>query len=173
MDWNSNVATRRCAARPSASWMNLYGILGYMGKGKIPLIGLFSYGLVIGLTLMAFGCSGEEAASVLQSGRVVGLGRVDGRWVGPVSPVSAGCGNQTIGTMTVGQGSFGFAPFGNTVSIKGRVGPDDAMDGVLERLGGDRKPVSIRMHAEASEEGSIVGKLDSGKCQWAFKLARG
>ena len=167
------VAADRGVARLSASWMNLYSFLGYVGKGKIPLDRLFSYASRLGIVLVLSGCSASDAAMMLQSGRVVGLGGLDGRWQGAVQPTKLGCGNETTGLMTIGQGSFGFAPFENTVAIKGEVGSDKVFNGALERLGGDKKSIRIVMQAHQADDSEIVGNLVSGRCEWSFKLTRG
>ncbi len=171
------TAAVRGVARVSASWMNLYDFLGHLGKAKFPLVGFFSYGVRIGLLLLLAGCAGGDPAAILQSGRVVGIGGLEGRWAGPVSPEGAGCGSATTGLMNIGQGSFGFAPFQNTVAIRGKVGPDDTLEGTLERVGGDKQTLTITLRArvvhKADEADRIEGDLVSGRCRWAVKLMRG
>lgn len=171
------VAVRRGVARVSASWVNLYDFLGYVGKVKFPFFRIISYVSWVGLPLMVFGCGGPDVATVLQSGRVVGLGGVEGRWVGPVSPEVAGCGGATTGLMTVGQGSFGFAPFENTVVIRGAVASDDMFRGMSERVGGDKQVLTIRLAAQMvhvpGAPDRVEGTVASGRCRWHMKLTRG
>jgi hypothetical protein len=167
------IGTNRVVAPLSASWVNLYNFLGHVGKGKIPWAGLFSHVPLLCVLLLLLGCSGDDAAMVLQSGRVVGIGGLDGRWQGTVHPTKPKCGSDTIGLMTIGQGSFGFAPFQNTVAIKGEVKSDDVLAGTLERLGGDKKTVKLVVVAQLSDDSGIVGNLVSGRCEWSFKLTRG
>jgi hypothetical protein len=173
MERDFKVAANRGVARLSAAWMDLYSFMGYVGKEKLPAAGLFSYASPLLMAFLIFGCSGNDAAMVLQSGRVVGLGGLDGRWQGVVHPIKPNCGNDTVGLMTIGKGSFGFAPFQNTVAIKGEVGDDDLLEGTLERMGGDKKTVGVTMQARQSEDSDIIGTLKSGRCEWTFKLTRG
>ncbi len=171
------VAVRRGVARVSAAWMDLYDFLGYVGKVKFPFRGIISYGCWVALPLLVFGCGGPDAATMLQSGRVVGLVGLEGRWVGPVSPAELGCGGTTTGLMTIGHASFGFAPFENTVVIHGTVGSDETLTGTLERVGGDRQMLAINVEAQVvhvpNAPDRIEGALASGRCRWRMKLTRG
>ena len=171
------VAAQRGVARLAASWIDLYDFLGYVGKGNFPFIRFFSCGLLVASLLLASACEGGDPASLLQSGRVVGFGSLEGRWVGPVSPETPGCGTTTIGLMNIGRGEFGFAPFQNTVVIRGKIGADNEVDGKLERVGGDKQVLTIRLTARATqragEPDKIDGALISGRCEWQAKLIRG
>ena len=97
--------------------------------------------------------------------------------MGLVAPEGAGCGSPSTGLMTIGEGSFGFAPFQNTVIIRGKIGADDRIEGALERPGGDKKILTITLKArliqDAVGSSSIEGALASGKCRWTVKLTRG
>ena len=177
MDELGEVAVLRGVVRVSASCMDIYDFMGRLVKGKIPFISFFSYGLQIVLPLLIFGCGSSDLAAMLQSGRVVGLGGVEGRWVGPVAPDGPECGSTTTGLMSVGRGGFGFAPFQNTVTIRGKLGPDNAFESSLERAGGDKKMLTILFRARVIDlpDGSdaIEGNLVSGRCRWTVKLTRG
>ena len=177
MGWIWWISAVRGVARLSASWIDLYAFMGRVGKGKIPFCSFFSYGLRFAPLLLAFGCNASDPVTMLQSGRVVGLGGLEGRWVGLVAPEGAGCGSPTTGLMTIGQGSFGFAPFQNTVVIRGKIGADDRIEGELERPGGDKKILAITLKArliqDAVGSAGIEGALASGKCRWTVKLTRG
>jgi hypothetical protein len=169
-------AAERRVSRGPASWMELYAFLGHLGKVKIPFIGFFSCVPRLVVVALAFGCDGDPA-TMLQSGRVVGLGGLEGRWMGPVAPDATGCGGTTTGLMNIGQGSFSFAPFQNTVVIRGNIGPDDVLEGALEKVGADKQILKIslqarKVHREGDPDG-IEGVLASGRCRWAVKLTRG
>ena len=173
-DW---FVRRRDVARVSASWEKLYDFMGRLGKAIFPFSSKFSYACGVSLLLLIWGCKGSDPSMLLQSGRVVSLGGLEGRWVGPVSPEGSGCGITTTGLMTIGKGGFGFAPFENTVVLRGKVGSDDSVSGEEERISGDKQILVIHVagqvvHADG-EPDRIEGALKSGRCQWRVELTRG
>ena len=173
-DW---LVRRRGVARLCASWRELYNFVGHLGKAIFPLFGKFSYVWGIGLLLLVCGCEGSDPSTFLQSGRVVSLGGLEGRWVGPVDPEGGGCGHATTGLMNIGQGGFGFAPFQNTVVLHGKIGADDSVSGVEERISGDKQILAIRFEGQVvqsdGEQDKIEGALTSGRCRWRVMLTRG
>jgi hypothetical protein len=152
-------------------------MLGHVGKVKFPLISFFSYKVWMVALLLVSGCEGRDLVTPLQSGRVFGVGGLEGRWVGAVSPDVPECGRTTTGLMNIGQGEFGFAPFQNTVVIRGKIGPDDRISGVLERVGGERQLLTITLDFKlvqgSDEPDRIDGLLVSGRCRWRVRLTRG
>ena len=168
---------RRGVARVSASWGKLYDLMGHVGKAIFPFPSKISYAVGIGVLLLIWGCEGSDPSMFFQSGRVVSLGGLEGRWVGAVSPEGSGCGNTTTGLMNIGQGGFGFAPFQDTVVLRGKVGSDGSVSAVEERISGDKQVLAIHfagraVHADG-EQDRIEGALTSGRCQWRVKLTRG
>jgi hypothetical protein len=128
------------------------------------------------LILLVAGCN-NEAADALQSGTVMGLIGLEGRWTGPVVPKSDGCGPTTKGQMSVERRTFAFDPFQATTVIDGTVSGDGALEGLFSRPGGSQQTVSIRFsgmhtrHDGAAE--TIDGQLVSGHCAWTVSLKRG
>ena len=174
---NGRSAWHRGVARVSASWADLYDFMGHLGKGNIPPFRKTSYGLGIALVLLVWGCDGDDLATRLQSGRVLSLGGIEGRWVGPVSPEGAGCGATTTGLMNIGQGGVGFAPFQNTVVLSGTIGSDGTVNAKQERAGGDKQLLTILFDGQVvhstGEQDRVEGVLMSGRCRWHVKLTRG
>jgi hypothetical protein len=126
--------------------------------------------------LMAvLGCQ-NEAADRLQSGQVMGLFGAEGRWAGPVTPVTDGCGETTKGLMTLGRKTFAFDPFQGTTVISGPV-TETGLQGTLSRSGNGQQMVSISfsgtVETDADGQKTIDGKLQSGRCSWAVSLKRG
>jgi len=128
------------------------------------------------MMLIVPGCD-NQAADALQSGNVIGLMGIEGRWTGPVVPKSEGCGPPTKGQMSVERKTFAFDPFQATTVIDGTVSGDGALDGVFSRPGGNQQTVSISFsgmltqHDDGAE--SIDGQLVSGHCAWTVSLKRG
>src|SRR5262249_2972182 len=135
-------------------------------RSRLPLV----LGCVLALPIVA--CR-SELSEPLQSGRVLALGGLQGRWVGPVEPVGTACGTATQGLMSIGGGGFAFDPFQSTAIIRGDISSGDKLSGRLVRQGGDHQAVSIDFEATASNSHAIIGTLRSGRCQWTVTLHRG
>ena len=122
------------------------------------------------------GCEGDLGER-LQSGRVLALHGLQGRWVGPVVPADRSCGATTQGLMSIGEKGFGFDPFQSTTVIQGAIGKDDRLAGTLTRQGGDHQNLSVSFEAAVRGTGSeletIDGTLVSGRCHWTVTLRRG
>lgn len=127
------------------------------------------------LALLA-GC-GDDLGERLQSGQVLPLLGLQGRWVGSVAPVSPSCGQVTQGLMSIGEKGFGFDPFQSTTVIQGIVDKDGHLTGSLARQGGERQGRSIAFDGMANRgsanDDTISGTLSSGRCQWTVTLHRG
>jgi len=127
-------------------------------------------------TLLTIAGCHNEAADRLQSGEVIGLFGLEGRWAGPVAPTTEGCGQTTTGLMTVGRKTFAFDPFQGTTVINGTVSDAD-LQGSLTRPGNGQQVVSISFKGTAVQHhGSgeaIEGRLGSGRCSWTVNLKRG
>jgi hypothetical protein len=128
------------------------------------------------LTLAVSGCN-NEAADALQSGNVIGLIGLEGRWTGPVVPKSDGCGPTTKGQMSVERKTFAFDPFQGTTVIDGIVSGNGRLEGLLSRPGGSQQTVSIRFSGMLTQHDggaeTIYGQLISGNCTWMVSLKRG
>jgi hypothetical protein len=118
------------------------------------------------------GCGGDPGER-LQSGRVLALSGLQGRWVGSVLPMEPACGSATQGLMSIGGKGFGFDPFQSTTVIQGDVGTDGRMIGSLTRLGSDHQNLSITFEGGASGSDTISGTLQSGRCHWTVTMHRG
>jgi len=129
---------------------------------------------IVGLLLIVAlaGC-GADPGERLQSGRVLALSGLQGRWVGPVLPTDPNCGSPAQGLMTIGDKGFGFDPFQSTTVIQGDVGKDGRLSGSLARLGSDHQNLSITFDGAASISETINGTLHSGRCHWSVALHRG
>ena len=127
------------------------------------------------LALIA-GCGGDVGER-LQSGRVLALHGLQGRWAGSVVPQDKSCGPVAQGLMSIGEKGFAFDPFQSTTVIQGVVGKDGRLTGDLARLGPDRQNLSVSFEGSASVDGSdteaIEGALVSGRCHWKVTLHRG
>ena len=139
-------------------------------------MGGFSSRLATTLLLLALtGCHGDLGER-FQSGRVLALAGLQGRWAGDVVPLHPSCGAPTHGLMSIGSETFGFDPFEGTEVIQGVVTADGHLNGVLKRQGGDHQDLSLQFQATASQPTSgdptISGKLVSARCQWAVTLHR-
>ena len=116
----------------------------------------------------------EDLGEQLQSGRVLAWAGLQGRWVGPVVPNDATCGEAKWGLMTIGEKGFGFDPFASTIVIQGQVDPQGHLSGTLVRQGGNHQPMAISLEAAASADvSSITGIVQSNRCQWTVTLHRG
>ncbi len=128
------------------------------------------------LILVVSGCH-NEAADALQSGNVMGLIGLEGRWTGPVVPKSDGCGQTSKGLMSVERKTFAFDPFQGTTVINGTVSGNGALEGLFSRPGGSQQTVSIKFSGTlAQHDGgaeTIDGQLVSGHCTWTVSLKRG
>jgi len=109
----------------------------------------------------------------LQSGRVLAIAGLEGRWTGPVVPKDSACGSATKGLMTIGENGFGFDPFQSTTVIQGTVGKDRHLVGSLTRLGADHQNMSVSFDGQAADGETITGTLSSGRCHWTVTLHRG
>jgi hypothetical protein len=127
-----------------------------------------------GLSLLALliGCEGDLGER-LQSGRVLALNGLQGRWTGAVVPNDPACGSATQGLMSIGKNGFGFDPFESTTVIQGEVGKDGHLHGTLVRQGPEHQNLSISFDGMASESETISGTLQSGRCHWTVTLHRG
>lgn len=127
-------------------------------------------------SVILVGCKGD-VGEPLQSGQVLPLLGLQGRWVGSVVPVNAACGHVTQGLMSIGEKGFGFDPFQSTTVIQGVVNKDGRLSGSLSRQGGARQDLSIVFDGTANQVNSkaetIGGTLVSGRCQWTVTLHRG
>jgi hypothetical protein len=128
------------------------------------------------LAVAASGCH-NEAADALQSGNVMGLFGVEGRWAGPVTPKTDNCGRSTKGQMSVERKTFAFDPFQGTTVINGSVSNDGTLKGTLSRPGSGQQVVSISFSGAVTQRDgggeTIDGQLTSGSCTWAVNLKRG
>ena len=147
-----------------------------MGKGNNPFQSFFSYVVAAGILLPGIGCGTSDPALVLQSGRVLGLVGLEGRWVGRVSPTGPNCGASFTGLMSVSRDKFAFDPFQNTAIIHGSV-VEGRLTGRLERIGGEHRVSLIELDAQAKtgsdDTGFIQGELKSGPCRWQVELHPG
>ena len=124
------------------------------------------------LLILLVGCEGDLGER-LQSGQVLALQGLQGRWVGPVVPADPNCGSSTQGLMSIGENGFGFDPFQSTTVIRGEVTKDGHLSGKLIRQGGDHQNLSITFEGVASRSEAINGTLLSSRCRWTVALHRG
>ena len=148
-----------------------------MGKAIFHIMGFFSrIGLAVLPLVPIVGCKGDVSEH-LQSGRVLALYGLQGRWVGPVVPEDKSCGPAAQGLMSIGQKGFGFDPFQSTTVIQGAVGADGRLAGAVQRPGADHQNLSVSFGGQASGTGSeveaIEGAVVSGRCHWKVTLHRG
>lgn len=129
--------------------------------------------LLLALLVAACNIDTSHLSEPLQSGRVLALDGLEGRWVGPVAPTTPDCGKTTQGLMAIGETGFGFDPFEGAIVISGKVTDDGHLNGELVRQGGDHQTVSISFSAAASGSDAIAGSLQSGRCHWTVTLHRG
>ncbi len=125
--------------------------------------------------LAVSGCN-NQAADALQSGNVMGLFGLEGRWAGPVTPKSEDCGQIAKGQMSVERKTFAFDPFQGTTVIDGTVSGNGVLQGSLSRPAGGQQEVSISFSGAVAQHGdgteTIDGLLKSGHCTWAVSLKR-
>ena len=146
---------------------------GRVGKGNIPR------GSILSLLLLAGVLGGCDIPSRMSrnlgTGEILPVYGLEGRWAGPVTAESAGCGGPATGLMSVGAGRFAFDPFQGTTVVKGVV-KDGAFSGTLTRPGASKLSLSISFtgHARRDSAGSeiIKGDLASGRCRWSVSLKR-
>jgi hypothetical protein len=150
--------------------------IGAHGQGFFLMLGRLSYLVAGGVAIWVAGCHGD-LGEPLQSGRVIPLVGLQGRWVGPVVPTAPSCGSATTGLLTVGPQDFAFDPFQSTTVISGQVGPDHRLAGTLTRLGGQHQTLTISFDAgpqvDATGKETIAGSVVSGRCTWSMALTRG
>jgi hypothetical protein len=153
------------------SCRRIYIILGQLGKVFFLMMRCF---FLVCLISAISGCN-NELADKIQSGKVMNLFGLQGRWAGPVTPDGDGCGQITTGTMTVGGKTFAFDPFQGTTVIIGMVS-DSGLQGSLSRPGNGQQVVSISFTGAATPrdggEETIDGKMESGHCSWTVSLKR-
>ena len=127
------------------------------------------------VTIVQIAACDGDVGERLQSGRVLALHGLQGRWVGPVVPADGSCGPTTQGLMSIGAKGLGFDPFQSTTVIQGVVDKDGHLIGNLTRQGADRHDLSVSFEGSASMTGAeaIDGTLVSGRCRWKVTLRRG
>ena len=117
----------------------------------------------------------NELADKLQSGAVVSLFGLEGRWAGPVTPIAETCGQTTTGVMVVAGTTFVFDPFQGTTAINGILS-DTGLQGTFSRLGNGQQKVSITFTGtpvkQDGEDETIDGRMESGRCSWTVHLKR-
>ena len=118
----------------------------------------------------------KRTSDLIGTGQVFALSGVEGRWAGGVHPTAPSCGPERHGLMQIGGEKFAFDPFESTTVIDGTA-QGDVLTGVLTRLGGEHRSLSIRFdgHVQTDANGSerIDGVLSSGRCTWHVTLTRG
>jgi hypothetical protein len=148
-----------------------------VGKVIFHTASIFSQSACTALMLALIAGCGGDVGERLQSGRVLALHGLQGRWAGPVVPQDKSCGPVAQGLMSIGEKGFAFDPFQSTTVIQGVVGKDGRLTGDLARLGPDRQNLSVSFEGSASVDGSdteaIEGALVSGRCHWKVTLHRG
>jgi hypothetical protein len=125
----------------------------------------------VGLVLYA-GCA-TDLGEHLQSGQVLPLHGLQGRWVGSVTPSESACGKATKGSLSIGPKGFGFDPFQSTLTIQGEVSEDGRLHGSTTRRGADHQELVLIFDGTATTPGVLDGALESGRCHWAVSLHRG
>jgi hypothetical protein len=118
------------------------------------------------------GCA-TDLGEPLQSGRVLALVGLQGRWVGSSAPAGSSCGPTTQALMSIGKDGFGLDPFQSTTIIHGEVGDDGRLTGSLSRQGAEHQNLSIAFEGRATGSDAISGTLRSGRCLWHVTLHRG
>ena len=164
--------------RSPPSCLSSYQVLGWVGKNKTEkypsrCAALLCQGyLALLLALVASGCA-SELEDRLQSGQVMALHGLQGRWTGLVTPSGSACGDPTRGLLSIGPKGFGFDPFQSTLTIQGEVSEDGHLHGSASRRGADHQELTITFDGSATRPGLIEGSLQSGRCRWAVDLRRG
>jgi hypothetical protein len=124
------------------------------------------------LSAVLLGGCASEMSDPLQSGRVLALVGLQGRWFGPVVPIDPNCGPQTQGMMSIGSKGFGFDPFQSTAVVQGDV-EDGHLSGRLVRQGSQHQDLSLAFDGATQGSDTITGTLISGRCHWHVTLRRG
>ncbi len=168
---------RATRLRPGSSCPNRYQNLGQVGKKNQKRIldrhqaRSAAIGFQLLVSLLAGGCK-ADLAEPLQSGQVLALSGLQGRWVGQVVPAETTCGQPTQGLMSIGEKGFGFDPFGSTTVIHGQVDHDGHLSGSFSQ-GSEARGLSITFQGAAEGSDAIRGTLVSGRCHWSVTLHRG
>jgi hypothetical protein len=147
------------------------------GQAFFPRGREFQLGLAAGLvlSLLVTGCAGPLSEG-LRSGPSVPWGGPEGRWLGPVGPVEAGCGPRTTGLMSIGRDIFAFDPFQSTSVLHGKIGLAGDLVGEAAQPVAESKSVALGFVGQLQQSNGaeeIIGTLTSGRCHWAVALFRG
>lgn len=161
-----------CRLRAPPSCRNGYQKLGQVGKKKNLARSFFRKPCWLLPVLLVAACH-SELSDRLQSGEVLALDGLQGRWIGPVVPQAPNCGPSTQGLMSIGEKGFSFDPFQSTTVLSGEVNKDGHLTGQLARQGPDHQDLSIALDATATSPDAISGTLQSGRCRWTVTLHRG
>lgn len=134
------------------------------------------FGASLALTAVCLsGCGHKDLSEPLQSGRVMAISGVQGRWSGPVEPQGTACGATGHGLMSIGGKTFAFDPFQSTTVINGTIDDSGHLTGRLQRVGGDHQDLSIAFDgsvATTADSETITGTIKSGRCTWSVTLQR-
>jgi hypothetical protein len=117
-----------------------------------------------------------DPGELLQSGRVLAWAGSEGRWVGPVTPVDAGCGAGTTGLMSIGNGTFAFDPFQSTDVLHGKISAGGDLNGESVRPIPQSRSVTtvfLGRIQQSDQDEQVIGTLTSGRCRWVVTLQRG
>ena len=163
--------------RSPPSYSSSHQILGWVGKKKLEkcpsrCAAPLCRGYLTLLVLLSGGCA-SELEDRLQSGQVMALHGLQGRWTGSVTPSGSDCGDPTKGLLSIGPRGFGFDPFQSTLTIQGGVSEDGHLHGSASRRSADHQELTITFDGSATRPGLIEGGLQSGRCRWAVVLRRG
>ena len=151
---------------------NHYQNLGQVGKKNQKKV-LGRTGLTLCCVLVVSGGCATDLGEPLQSGQVLALVGLQGRWTGSVVPAEPSCGRTTQALMSIGKHGFGLDPFQSTTIIHGEVDEDGRLVGSLSRQGAEHESLSIAFEGRAAGSGAIGGTLRSGRCLWNVTLHRG
>jgi hypothetical protein len=153
---------------------NEYQNLGQMGKRNLKRI-LGSFGMAVCglLTAVLAGACEADLGEPLQSGRVLKVLGLQGRWIGSVVPTENACGPATQALMSIGKSGFGLDPFQSTTVIYGKIDEEGRLSGRLNRLSAEHQDLSIVFEGRATGSDAISGTLESGRCHWTMTLHRG
>jgi hypothetical protein len=156
---------------PKKEFLQTETLPGQLGKVFFRMVRSF---FLIWLILAISGCN-NELADKLQSGQVMNMFGLQGRWAGSVTPDADGCGQTTTGLMTIAGNTFAFDPFQGTTVINGTVS-DSGLQGSKSRPGNGQQVVSISFSgtakAQDGAEETIEGRMESGHCSWTVSLKR-
>ena len=152
--------------------------MGQSGKKNLKKILDWRRSIFRGTASALFGCfmiggCATDLGEPLQSGQVLALHGLQGRWVGEIAPTDSNCGATTHALMSIGQGAFALDPFQGTTVIRGDVADDGHLSGKLVRQGAEHQDLSIAFEAQATGADQIGGTLQSGRCHWTVALHRG